>query len=65
MLGRCCECGRRVWPWQESPFAGDQIHWTCHRKMLQETMSRSSEALIAVMNEASYFSAATGRKIDL
>lgn len=40
---KCCKCGSRVWPWQQSYITCDPIHSSCHDILISESLKKTSQ----------------------
>jgi hypothetical protein len=56
-LRKCMDCGRVVWPWQQSDLGGGTRghHVTCHAKTIAASMAESPE--VAGMYRAEFMQA--------
>jgi hypothetical protein len=50
-MRKCCECNKRVWPWQQSKLAISIIHATCHKRKITEWLSKEPNGIPLAMRE--------------
>ena len=65
IVGRCCKCGKFIWPGSASVICSDKIHKTCHQKIIEKAFNRHSDLFSDFMTEIHGFEQKMGTKTQL